>query len=41
MRDVLEFASGLPLVDRLVLGPHLRRFLLRRNELIRRTAERG
>jgi ligand-binding SRPBCC domain-containing protein len=41
MRDVLEFASGLPLFDRLVLAPHLRRFLLRRNELIRRTAEAG
>jgi ligand-binding SRPBCC domain-containing protein len=40
MQDVLEFASGFPLVDRLVLAPHLRRFLLGRNELIRRTAER-
>ena len=39
MRDVFEFASGLPLLDRLVLAPHLRRFLRRRNELIKRTAE--
>jgi ligand-binding SRPBCC domain-containing protein len=41
MRDVLELASGFPLFDRLVLAPHLRRFLLRRNELIKRTAETG
>ena len=41
MRDVFEFASRFPLVDRLVLAPHLRRFLRRRNELIRRTAEAG
>ena len=41
MQDVLEFASGFPLVDRLVLVPHLRRLLLRRNELIRQTAEAG
>jgi hypothetical protein len=41
MRDVMEFASGFPLVDRLVLAPHLRRFLRRRNELIRRAAEGG
>ena len=39
MRDVFEFASGFPLLDRLVLAPHLRRLLLRRNELIKRTAE--
>jgi ligand-binding SRPBCC domain-containing protein len=39
MRDVLEVASGFPLVDWLVLDPHLRRFLRRRNELIRTTAE--
>jgi len=39
MRDVFEFASGFPLLDRLVLAPYLRRFLQRRNELIRRTAE--
>ena len=39
MRDVFEFASGFPPLDRLVLGPHLRRFLERRNELIKRTAE--
>ena len=41
MRDVMEFASGLPLLDRLVLAPHLERFLLGRNELIRRKAEAG
>ena len=41
MQDVLEFASSFPLVDRLVLAPHLRRFLLRRNELIKRAAEAG
>jgi ligand-binding SRPBCC domain-containing protein len=41
MRDVLKFTSGFPLLDRLVLAPHLRRFLRRRNELIRRTAEGG
>ena len=41
MRDVMEFASSFPLVDRLVLAPHLRRFLLRRNELIKRAAEAG
>jgi ligand-binding SRPBCC domain-containing protein len=39
MRDVFEFSSGLPLLDRVVLAPHLRRFLVRRNELIRRRAE--
>jgi ligand-binding SRPBCC domain-containing protein len=41
MRDVMEFTSGLPLLDRLVLAPYLRRFLRRRNELIRTTAEAG
>ena len=39
MRDAFEFSSGFPLLDRVVLGPPLRRFLLRRNELIRQTAE--
>ena len=39
MRDAFEFESGFPLVDRLVLAPYLRRFLRRRNELIKRTAE--
>ena len=39
MRDVFEFESGFPLLDRLVIAPHLRRFLRRRNELIKRTAE--
>ena len=37
MRDDFEFAF-LPLVDRFVLRPHLRRLLLRRNELIRARA---
>jgi ligand-binding SRPBCC domain-containing protein len=41
MRDVLELTSGFPLVDRLLLEPHLRRFLRERNELIRRRAEAG
>ena len=41
MRDAFEFESGFPLVDRLVLAPYLRRFLRRRNELIRRRAEQG
>jgi ligand-binding SRPBCC domain-containing protein len=41
MRDVMEVASGFPLLDRLLVAPHLRRFLLRRNELIRRRAEGG
>ena len=41
MRDVLEFASKFPLLDRLLIAPHLQRFLRRRNELIRRTAEGG
>jgi ligand-binding SRPBCC domain-containing protein len=41
MRDAFEFESGFPVVDRLVLAPHLRRLLLRRNELIKRKAEAG
>jgi hypothetical protein len=36
--DVFEFSSGFPPLDWLVLEPHLRRFLLTRNELIRRKA---
>jgi ligand-binding SRPBCC domain-containing protein len=40
MVDEFEFALA-PLVDALVLGPHLRRLLLRRNELIKRAAEGG
>ena len=40
MRDVFEFSSGFAPLDRLVLAPYLRRFLLKRNELIRQTAER-
>jgi ligand-binding SRPBCC domain-containing protein len=40
MRDVFEFESGFPLLDRLVLAPHLRRFLLRRNALIKHRGER-
>jgi ligand-binding SRPBCC domain-containing protein len=39
MRDVFEFSCGFPPLDRLVLEPHLRRFLLERNELIKRRAE--
>jgi ligand-binding SRPBCC domain-containing protein len=38
MTDVLDFASRVPLVDRLVLAPYLRRFLKRRNDAIRRAA---
>ena len=38
MRDVLDFASRFGLLDRLVLAPYLRRFLVRRNEAIRRAA---
>ena len=38
MRDRFEFAWFGP-VDALVIRPHLRRFLVERNELIRRTAE--
>jgi ligand-binding SRPBCC domain-containing protein len=36
MTDSLDFASGVPLLDRLVLAPYLRRFLVRRNDAIRR-----
>jgi hypothetical protein len=39
MRDVFEFSSREPLLDALVLKPHLRRLLLRRNELIAELAE--
>jgi ligand-binding SRPBCC domain-containing protein len=39
MRDVFEFESALWLVDSLVLAPHFRRLLLRRNETIKRLAE--
>ena len=38
MRDAFEF-STLPLLDSLVLAPHLRRFLIARNQFIRRVAE--
>jgi ligand-binding SRPBCC domain-containing protein len=38
MSDVLEFAAY-PVVDRLLLLPYLRRFLVQRNETIRRLAE--
>ena len=41
MRDVFEFESGFPLLDRLVLAPYLRGFLRRRNELIKRRAQAG
>jgi len=43
MRDEVEFRSPLgfigALVDRLVLGPYLRRLLTRRNALLKRVAE--
>ena len=39
MRDEFEFASVLAPLDALVLKPHLRRFLLTRNDTIRRVAE--
>jgi ligand-binding SRPBCC domain-containing protein len=39
MRDAFEFASVFPLLDALVLEPHLRKFLVARNETIRRVAE--
>lgn len=38
MTDVIEFATLVPPLDALVLAPYLRRFLLRRNEAIRRAA---
>jgi ligand-binding SRPBCC domain-containing protein len=38
MRDDFEFAA-VPIVDELVLAPHLRRLLLKRNELIARLAK--
>jgi ligand-binding SRPBCC domain-containing protein len=38
MRDVFEFSSGVPPLDALVLRPHLRRFLVRRNALIKAVA---
>jgi ligand-binding SRPBCC domain-containing protein len=39
MRDVFEFESPSRLVDSLMLAPHFRRLLLRRNEMIKRLAE--
>jgi ligand-binding SRPBCC domain-containing protein len=39
MRDVLEFSSGVRPLDALVLKPHLRRLLLRRNAVIKELAE--
>ena len=38
LRDEFEFAA-VPILDELVLAPHLRRLLLKRNELIRYLAE--
>ena len=38
MRDEFEFAA-VPVIDRLVVAPHLHRLLLHRNELIRALAE--
>ena len=39
MRDQFEFTTSLPVLDRLVLAPHLRRLLVRRNAEIRSAAE--
>jgi ligand-binding SRPBCC domain-containing protein len=39
MRDEFEFASALAPFDALILKPYLRRFLLTRNDTIRRVAE--
>jgi ligand-binding SRPBCC domain-containing protein len=39
MRDVFEFSSRVRPLDALVLKPHLRRFLLRRNAVIKELAE--
>lgn len=39
MRDALEFSSGVGPFDALVLKPHLRRLLLRRNATIKELAE--
>jgi ligand-binding SRPBCC domain-containing protein len=38
MKDVLDFESRFALLDRLLPAPYLRRFLVRRNEVIRRAA---
>jgi ligand-binding SRPBCC domain-containing protein len=39
MRDVFEFRTIAPPLDRLLLAPHLRRFLIARNDVIRRAAQ--
>jgi ligand-binding SRPBCC domain-containing protein len=39
MRDAFEFKSRVALVDSLVIAPHIRRFLIARNEVLRRIAE--
>jgi hypothetical protein len=39
MRDVFEFESALRLVEALVLAPHFRRLLVRRNQTIKRLAD--
>jgi ligand-binding SRPBCC domain-containing protein len=39
MRDAFGFSTFVPPLDALVLAPHLRRFLLARNDFIRRLAE--
>jgi ligand-binding SRPBCC domain-containing protein len=39
MRDVFEFSTGVRPLDALVLKPHLRRFLVRRNATIKELAE--
>jgi hypothetical protein len=39
MRDVFEFRTIAPPLGRLLLAPHLRRFLIARNDVIRRVAQ--
>lgn len=41
MMDDFEFVSGFPVFDRVILLPHLRRFLAHRNTVIRDVAESG
>jgi ligand-binding SRPBCC domain-containing protein len=41
MIDRFEVSSRIAWFDRLVLVPHLRRFLERRNDFVRRLAESG
>jgi ligand-binding SRPBCC domain-containing protein len=39
MRDAFGFESKVKLADTLVIAPHIRRFLITRNEVLRRIAE--